>query len=402
MRLAMRAGRVRLRHRPIIAYIEPTSFCNLRCPACPTGLRLDLRPRDAIDPQRFDRALDELGDYVFKLYLYNWGEPFLHKQTPEMIAGATARGISVRLSSNLSLPLSDAYIERIVRSGLDHLVVSLDGTSEQTYARYRRAGSFDLVRANLRRIAETKQRLGLATPHIEWQFLVFAHNEHEIEQVPRLYRDWGADSYVITGAQMPEPPHDEGFAAASRAQYNIYHPDNPVQQQMRASRRRTAPCSWLYGVAVLNPSGTVSPCCGTAAQRDDFATYQPEQGFLAAWNSSTFRHARRQFRPDAPARPAPLPLVEETIQAMGVPASNALRAGETICDRCPMPFYQDFAETEIDAIAAGLLRQAVRGRDPRAALRLLAMGGPPPRLLRRLAAARLPGSRRRTAASSPG
>ncbi len=70
---------------PIEAYVEPTLFCNLRCPACPTGLRLGERPVTTIDENLFKAAIDELGDYIFLLWMYNWGEPLLHKQTPELI-----------------------------------------------------------------------------------------------------------------------------------------------------------------------------------------------------------------------------------------------------------------------------------------------------------------------------
>src|SRR6185436_9261287 len=188
---------------PIEAYIEPTSFCNLRCPACPTGLRLGERPFASIDESLFKSTIDQLGDYVFLLWMYNWGEPLLHKQTPELITYAKSKKLKVVLSSNLSIKMSDDYIDRLVQSGLDTLIISLDGTSADTYKTYRLGGNFDLVRQNMRRIQDAKERHGLTVPQVVWQFLVFKHNEHEIAEASSVYREWGADSIKIAPAEMP-------------------------------------------------------------------------------------------------------------------------------------------------------------------------------------------------------
>jgi MoaA/NifB/PqqE/SkfB family radical SAM enzyme len=72
LKVNMELKREAVSNYPIEAYIEPTSFCNLRCPACPTGLRLGERPVTAIDDNLFKAAIDELGDYVFRLWMHNW------------------------------------------------------------------------------------------------------------------------------------------------------------------------------------------------------------------------------------------------------------------------------------------------------------------------------------------
>jgi len=83
--------------------------------------------------------MDEVGDYVFFLDLFNWGEPLLDPNLEELVRIASARRIVTNVSSNLSLPLSDERIESLVKSGLCQLVVSLDGTSQETYQNYRRS-----------------------------------------------------------------------------------------------------------------------------------------------------------------------------------------------------------------------------------------------------------------------
>lgn len=296
LRLNMVLRREAVKNYPVKAYIEPTLFCNLRCPACPTGLQLGLRPSTSIDVDVFKSAIDEVGDYLFELWMYNWGEPLLHKQTPEMIRYAKDKGIEkIRLSTNLSIPLTDDYIERFVRSGLDVLIVSLDGTTQDTYSKYRIRGEIDLVHRNMLRIQEAKTRLGLSKPNIVWQFLVFKHNEHQMKQAQANYRNWGADSIYFYGAEMPFEENAAGFEPSTIPEYNQYHPDHPLQRERKRYKASGKSCSWLYGVFVLNPTGKVSSCCSVVDQADDFGEYSPRDGFFQVWNSPRFRQARRLF-----------------------------------------------------------------------------------------------------------
>ncbi len=371
LRLNMLLRRDAIKNYPVKAYVEPTLFCNLRCPACPTGLQLGLRPSTTIDVDLFKSAIDEVADYLFVLQMYNWGEPLLHRQTPEMIRYAKDKKIEhVRLSTNLSLNLTDDYIERLVRSGLDELIVSLDGTSADTYSKYRVRGDFELVSRNMMRIQETKKRLGLTTPEVVWQFLVFKHNEHQIGRAQAEYREWGADRLDLFGAEMPEKEFAEGFEPSTIPEYNQYHPQHPNQIEMKRYKKSDIPCSWLYGVLVLNPNGKVSSCCSVVNQGDDFAEYSQSEGFLNAWNSEKFKQARRLFtkrkssapgktgaesvngdrgaKPSKQKKTVSLPIFSDATSAE--PESGAL-----ICQTCPIPYRMNEALDVVNAIAADVL-----------------------------------------------
>jgi pyruvate-formate lyase-activating enzyme len=346
----MRARSVVSRAHPIRAYVDPFMACNLRCPACPTGLRLGLRPPTRIDPGLFRRFIDDVGPYLFELLLYNWGEPLLHPETPELVAYAKAQDIWVTLSTNLSLQLSEPYVERLVRSGLDELVVSLDGTTEDTYRLYRREGSFDRVRANMRLVSEIKSRIGSQTPTIVWQFLVFRHNEHQIEEARALRGSWGADAIRVAPAQMPAVPHDAGFEPSSLPQYNLYHPDHPHQLMVREVS--SVPCSWLYGAVALNPDGSLSPCCATASRDDDFAEYPSTGGLAEVWNTEKYRRARSGRKTDSPPLASePLRDVASRLNGMASGPEMRLLPDEIICDRCPIPFLKPIVIDQIGAIA---------------------------------------------------
>lgn len=383
LRRAQAARQPVVDHGPLLAYLDPILACNLRCPACPTGLQLGLRPAERLDPALFTRWLDAVGENLFFLHVYNWGEPLLYPHIADLIASAKHHAIHVTLSSNLSLPLADAQIEALIASGLDRLVVSLDGASPATYAHYRRRGDFERVRDAMRRFQEAKRRLNRRTPEIVWQFLVFRHNEHEGSHARQVYRAWGADRLLIDAAQMPHTPYDTGFAPARQPAFNLAHPDHPVQQATRRSSRRTQPCSWLYGAAVLAPGGSIAPCCSVPAARDDFARFdplaEPDQSpagaWRHAWNSPRYRQARQRFgKPGPRSQPGHNHPAQDDV-LRGMAAGVTVPPGGVICDVCPIPFRQDEVEKAIARIAGELLGRFLRG-DARALLALALMGGP--------------------------
>jgi MoaA/NifB/PqqE/SkfB family radical SAM enzyme len=366
LRVNMALKRKRLHNYPVQAYIEPTLFCNLRCPACPTGLQLGLRPSATIKWDLFKSAIDEIGDYVFSLYMYNWGEPLLHRQTPEMVKYAKSKDMSIIMSTNLSLKLSDDYIDRLVQSGLDRLIVSLDGTTSDVYDKYRLRGEFQLVRDNMLRIQAAKKRYGVQTPRVVWQFLVFKHNEHQIGQALSEFEEWGADEIVIEAAIMPAAPHDEGYEPSTIPKYNLYDPAHHSRLVTEKHDKSGRPCSWLYGIFVLNPNGKVSPCCASAGEATDFGDYSAQDGFFDVWNNSTFQRARALFSKSSPPQPkkpdsveAPLNLVqiktrtseeEEQAKLLAGMASNItgfLKQDQLICSKCPIPWRQDDVDNVI-------------------------------------------------------
>ena len=378
----MALRRTVVKNYPVVAYIDPTLFCNLRCPACPTGLRLGLRPAASIKWDMYRSIIDEIGDYLFVLNMFNWGEPLLHKQTPELIRYAKAKGIEVTLSTNLSLNLTDAYIERLVRSGLDTLTVSVDGATEETYKRYRRGGDYSLVRTNMLRIQSARARLRLDTPKIVWQFLVFRHNQHEIDVVRAQYEAWGADLLLIAGAHMPFEPYDEGFEPSSIPEYNLYDPGHPYQILGRRQLAGGRPCSWLYGGFALNPNGKVSPCCACAAEKDDFGEYSPCRGFFDVWNSYRFKKARRLFlergrgRGNQALGDLEPTRIAQRLAGTGGELQAPLKPGELICQKCPVPFVRDGVNATIALIAQRHASLLLAKRDIRYLLALLLMGGP--------------------------
>ena len=333
---------------PVLAHIDPSLICNLRCPYCPTGQRLGLRPPVVIEWDLYKSIIDDIGDYLFELHLYNWGEPLLHKQTPQLIQYAKTKGIKVIVHTNLSMKLSDKYIIDLVRSGLDEIIVSCDGATQETYERYRRDGNLSLVRENMIRIQSAKKSLGRQNPTIFWKFIVFLHNQHEIEIVKGDYQNWGADSYKVTGAMVILGENNKGLKPSTIAEYNLYSQGKSPKKAWQREPRPIQTCSWLYAAFVLNPNGSVSPCCAVEDERDDFAVYSPSLGFFDAWNSERFRLARNLFSKPRKKKKEnanverTLSVGEKNPDNSKGKLGNSIGDNVSLCEKCINPFTFDY------------------------------------------------------------
>ena len=290
------SGQVEVKSHPYIMVIDPTSICQLRCPGCPTGIENEslrlrqpvfYRERTKMTEDLFDTLLDEVGDYLFQLELYNWGEPLLLPQLPAFVLKAKEYQILVTIHSNLSLRLSDERLEDLLKSGVDEIAVSIDGFSQETYGTYRRGGNFELAKTNVERLAALRDRLGLKT-EIIWNLLVFRWNEHEIGDVRRFCDQIGVtfnrrEAYVMDTEWLPGYRQHEVEAVTGKIQ----------DSKPRPGRQR---CNWHYAISVVNANGAVSPCCGLWEQQHDFGSIVPgETNFQDIWNNSFFRESRAIF-----------------------------------------------------------------------------------------------------------
>ncbi|SVC99611.1 uncharacterized protein METZ01_LOCUS352465, partial [marine metagenome] len=127
--------------RPFMMMVEPTNFCNLKCPLCPSGNGQMERPRGNMDLERYRRLIDEIKDHVMLLMLWNQGEPFINKGFLEMVRYAREHRIPVMTSTNGHFVRTLDQALDIVDSGLSEMIISLDGVDQETYETYRVGGS---------------------------------------------------------------------------------------------------------------------------------------------------------------------------------------------------------------------------------------------------------------------
>ena len=167
---------------PVTLSIEPTTACNLRCPECPSGLRAFSRDTGNLREDFFRQTVDDLHRHLMCLIFYFQGEPYINPKFLDMVRYAHERGLYTMTSTNGHF-LNDDNARRTVESGLDRLIISIDGTTQEVYQQYRIGGKLDSVLQGARNVVRWKRALGSRSPHLVLQFLVVKQNEHQIPDI---------------------------------------------------------------------------------------------------------------------------------------------------------------------------------------------------------------------------
>src|SRR5829696_2579486 len=143
---------------PISISFEPTTSCNLRCPECPSGLRAFSRPTGMLKKDFFSETIDQLHKDLLYLVFYFQGEPYLNPSFLEMVKYASRKKIYTATSTNAHY-LDDENAKRTIESGLDRLIISIDGTTQDVYQQYRVGGQLSKVIEGTKNIVKWKKEL---------------------------------------------------------------------------------------------------------------------------------------------------------------------------------------------------------------------------------------------------
>ncbi len=276
--------------RPYSLYVDPTNFCNLRCPLCATGQGGNFKQKGKLELFLFRKIIDELSPYLYNIRLFNWGEPFLNEQIFEMIAYATQKNIGTIVSSNFNI-FNSSNAHRLIDSGLDHLIISLDGTTQAVYEKYRVGGDLNKVLENIRMLVSAKKEKESLLPFIEIQFLVMRHNEHQIDEMKEIASDLGVNhvSFVPIFVNVKSKKQREKWLP-SNPEFSRY---SYIKWQDKFLQRGKT-CDWLYRLAVMDWDGTVLPCCHYTESGISFGSIS-EKSFRDVWNGHEFTEGRRVF-----------------------------------------------------------------------------------------------------------
>jgi MoaA/NifB/PqqE/SkfB family radical SAM enzyme len=263
--------------------LEPHNGCNLRCPEC--GAHEGELSKGSLSPDDAAQYLRELWPYLVQVNLFHWGEPLLNDRLPEIIALIHNHRVGTQVHSNLN-HMPAGLAKRLIESGLDQIVISIDAVTQATYERFRRGGRLESAIANLRQLIETRRRLGSDTPRIEWKFVTFEHNLSELEAARQLAAEVGADAFITADGYLQGRRWTLGGPAALE--------DGPAC---------VPACGDLWDLPVIHHDGSLLPCCIAASRRFVWGDLQ-RQTWTDAFNTEPFRQARRLAGGDGSARSA--------------------------------------------------------------------------------------------------
>ncbi len=241
---------------PMALSIEPTTSCNLRCPQCPSGLRSFSRPTGMLETGLMQKVVDELSPNLLFMTLYFQGEPYLNKQFNAMVRMAADKNIYTITSSNAHY-FSPEMAQEVVKSGLNRLIISIDGVDQDAYAHYRIGGNLQKVLDGTKNVLAAKKQLKSATPYVVWQFIVFKHNAHQLPEIKKLAKDYGVDYLQIKTAQVYDfetgddwIPDDESMSRYKKMDGKFVFKNSLLNQ-----------CWKMWHSAVVTWDGSVVPCC---------------------------------------------------------------------------------------------------------------------------------------------
>jgi radical SAM protein with 4Fe4S-binding SPASM domain len=243
---------------PISISFEPTTSCNLRCPECPSGLRAFTRPTGMLQNDFFRDTIDQLYKELFYLVFYFQGEPFLNPAFLDMVKYASSKRIYTATSTNAHY-LNDANARRTIESGLDRLIISIDGTTQQVYQQYRIGGNLDKVLEGAKNIVKWKKELKSKTPFVIFQFLVVKPNEHQVEEVKKLAKEIGADDVWLKTAQVYDYENDPNQLIPTNDKYSRYRKNKKGVFEVKNELQNH--CWRLWHAPVITWDGLVVPCC---------------------------------------------------------------------------------------------------------------------------------------------
>lgn len=276
---------------PVSISFEPTTSCNLRCPECPSGLREFTRPTGMLKKDFFHQTMDDISKDLLYLVFYFQGEPFLNPDFLEMVKYAHDKGIYTATSTNAHY-LTDEKARQTVESGLDRLIISVDGTTQDVYQQYRRGGNLEKVLAGARNIVKWKKELKSNTPFVFFQFLVVKPNEHQIEDIKKLGKEIGVDQVRFKTAQVYDFVNDPNHLIPSIEKYSRYKKDK--NGKVKVKNGLSNHCWKLWHSNVITWDGLVVPCCF-----DKDASHQlgnlKMQSFKETWNNDNYRQFRSEL-----------------------------------------------------------------------------------------------------------
>lgn len=282
----------RILKKPIISAlpygisIEPTTSCNLRCSQCPSGLRSFHRPTGMLQNDLFKKIIDDVSLHAYWLTFYFQGEPYLNTSFLDMVAYASTKNMYTMTSTNAHY-FTNEIADKTVKSGLSKIIISIDGTDQETYEKYRTGGQLEKVLEGTKKLVTSKKKLQSKTPHIVFQFIAFSHNLHQIEEVKKLGKMIGVDEVKIKSAQVYEQedialiPDDQNYARYTKNESG-FKIKNDIYNH----------CWRMWSSTVVTWDGKVIPCCFDKDAKYTLGSLS-ETNFESIWKSDTYQKFRK-------------------------------------------------------------------------------------------------------------
>jgi MoaA/NifB/PqqE/SkfB family radical SAM enzyme len=270
---------------PSVFALETVCGCNLHCVECAVGGGLVARPAGLLRLEDFRRALAAIRPYCNYLFLHLWGEPMLHPHIFTMIEESSF--CRTNISTNAQT-LDAEMARRLVASGVSEVIVSIDGMTQEVYAHYRHGGVLAKTLAGLDHLVEANARAGNPV-RIMPQFIVFEHNEHQLES----FREHCAARGLIPSLKAPylRP----GSRLRPSALPGLSRVRLPRPERVQAMRG----CPNISNTMTILRDGSAVACCYDHNGGMRFGNIF-RQSVAEVWNGGEYRDFRQRLAQGVP------------------------------------------------------------------------------------------------------
>lgn len=271
--------------------LELSSKCQLKCPLCITGTGFNRKHSPVawgnLSFAHLQKVLED-NPQIRNIELSNYGEIFLNPELISMLRLAFEKKIRLTALNGVNLNhLSEEQAEALVKYRLEKIKVSIDGASPETYAQYRIGGNYQQVIHNIQRINYYKKKYQSKYPKLKWQFIVFGHNEHEIEKAQALAKSLGMGFKIKLNYKPKQFPIRKPerlrklLGAASIAEY-----------EKKQNKPYSPACVQLWASPQINWDGKLLGCC--VNHFGDFGNVF-EQGLQTCLQSERYTYAKQML-----------------------------------------------------------------------------------------------------------
>lgn len=252
---------------PYLAIIETENYCNIRCPTCTAPHNKIYRKKELMSFDNFEKVIDNIKDSVHVVLLYNSGEPLLHPDICRMINYAHKNNLYTMISTNATL-LDEKMTKGLFTSGLDEILLCLDGVTKESYEPFRLGANFETVMKNIKHFCQQKQNLGLRKPFIELQFILNKLNQNEVKNIKELAKELKVDRMHVKTFSLSEYAYSK--EEIKKLSEKFYPDTKEYRQKVRYSRKqdgllkikKSLPrCSLVSSQFVVLVDGRISMCC---------------------------------------------------------------------------------------------------------------------------------------------
>lgn len=271
--------------------IESSAVCQLKCPTCPTAqgvIRKVVKP-GFLKIEYFEKILDK-NPWIKTIELANFGETFLNPHFLEIMRLAYDRGVALTVQNGTNLnSINSEVLEGLVKYQVRILNCSIDGTTQEVYSKYRRGGNLDTVFKNIKKINEHKAKYKSKYPVLNWQFVVFGFNEHQIDEAKSMASDLGMSIRFKLQWDENFSPVKNQVQVAEVTQTGVSS-RSEFKDKYGISYLSDAVCKQLWESPQFNWDGTILGCCINSW--GDFGQVI-DNDFKAAINNQKLNEARQ-------------------------------------------------------------------------------------------------------------